>query len=63
MASDLLREDPDEFHRMLIVADRARDAGGAIIVGGRGDIDWRRVSKGAGKGFSAFSGLGHRLGE
>ena len=63
MASDLLREDPDEFHRLLIVADRARDGGGAIIVGGRGEIDWNRASKGVGKGFSAFSGRGQRLGE
>ena len=63
MASDLLREDPEEFHRLLAVADHACEGGGAVIVGGRGKIDWSRASKGAGKGFSAFSGHGHRLGE
>ena len=63
MASDLLREDPEEFHRLLAVADHACEGGGAVIVGGRSKIDWSRASKGAGKGFSAFSGHGHRLGE
>jgi len=63
MASDLLREDPDEFRRLLTVADHARDSGGTIIVGGRGAIEGPSTGKGSGKGFSAFSGRGHRLGE
>ena len=64
MASDLLREDPDEFRRLLTLADRTRDSGGAVVVGGRGTIQGTStIGKGNGKGFSAFSGRGHRLGE
>lgn len=47
MAMDLLENSPDEFYR---IADEAS--------GAQAPSD-----KGTGKGFSAFSGLGHRLGE
>ena len=64
MASDLLREDPDEFRRLMALADRARVSGDSIVVGGRGAIhDASADGKGTGKGFSAFSGRGHVLGE